>query len=433
MMAQARFWQALMLLLHFLWLGIIWWTGATEATTRVLWLLAITAVSTPVLLWLPDAFWSRVGQLAYRGRLLLLLLLCLLAIFYAGQQRVWPFDEQSNFRTALLLLRDGLPGLLQEYERLEWLGSQHPPLGPLLFGLAAFLLGPTVLATRLVTLFFFMGTAGLLYDLGRRLYGAQTAVVAVCFFFSFPLVWRLGTVAMVEMLLTFFFTLCLWAFVRAWQKEGEEPLPAWGIFAFVAGFLTKYTMLLIVPLLVGLTLAWGKTAWWWRHKKALAGTAVVLLASWWLFSILGGFLQAQVQTLSHYATMVMTNEYGLQLLLETVSNRLPSAIGVYHAPLLLVGGWWLWQRWSAADQLVLIWITAVWLPLFLTLPDHRYFLCTFPALALLLAEGSRRLAPMQPGSPAPFQIRLLVTALLLNGMALWLFVDWFRPALLFLP
>jgi 4-amino-4-deoxy-L-arabinose transferase-like glycosyltransferase len=421
----------LMFLLHALWLLAIWWTGAATAETRLWWLLGITAVFTPILLYLPDPFWDRVRPIAGRGRYLLILLLCLFAFFYATQQRIWPFDEAGNLRAALKLVQEGLPGLVDEYERQDWLGRQHPPLGPLLFGLGAFVLGPYVLSTRLVTIFFLMGTAVLLYDLGQRLYGKETAVLAVGFFFSFPLVWRLGTVAMVEMLLTFFFILCLWAFARAWQADGNG-LPGWGLLAFGAGFLTKYTMLLVLPVLFGLALAWGKTAWWWRHRWVLGGTAFGLLAGWLLLSAWGGFLQVQAQTLLQYATMVVVSEYGRQLLLETLTNRLPSAIGVYHAPLLVAGVCWLWQRRSAADQLVLIWITAVWLSLFLTLPDHRYFLCTFPALALLLAEGSRRLAQAQSGSRANFQIRLLVTAFLLNGTALWLFVDWQRPMLLFL-
>jgi 4-amino-4-deoxy-L-arabinose transferase-like glycosyltransferase len=422
----------LMLALHALWLLGILWTGAAPVESRVWWLLGITAVSTPILLYLPDQTWEQLGRLAYRGRYLLILALCLFAVFYASQQRVWPFDEEGNLRAALRLLQEGLPGLADEYARHDWLGSQHPPLGPLLFGLGAFLFGPFVLATRLMTIFFFMGTAVLLYDLGRRLYGEKTALLAVGFFFSFPLIWRLGTVAMVEMPLTFFFTLCIWAFARAWQSDGEG-LPGWGLLAFVAGFLTKYTMLLVVPVLVGLALAWGKVGWWRRYGQVVGGVVALLLTAWLVISALAGFLQVQVETIAGYVTFLAVNEFGRPLLLETITNRLPSAIGVYHAPLLLVGGWWLWQRRAAADQLVLLWIVAVWLPILATLPDHRYFLSTFPALALLLAEGSRRLDQAQSGSPAAFQIRLLVTALLLNGTALWLFVDWFRAAQLFLP
>jgi 4-amino-4-deoxy-L-arabinose transferase-like glycosyltransferase len=421
----------LMLLLHILWLAATWWIGAAAVETRLLWLLGITAVFTPLLLYLPDQFWLKLYRMAAKGRFICLLLLGLLTIFYATQQQIWPFDEVGNLRAALSLVNDGLPGLVDEYERHGWLGRQHPPLGPLLFGLGAFLFGPYLLATRIITLFFLLGTAVLLYDLGQRLYGDKTAVLATIFFFSFPLAWRLGTVAMVEMPLTFFFTLCLWTFVRVWQTD-NEGLPVWGLFAFVAGFLTKYTMLLTVPVLVGLALVWGKTTWWLRHGKIIGVTVAFLFGSWLLISAVGGFLQVQAQTLFAYVTMVTTNEYGRQLLLETITNRLPSAIGVYHAPLLLAGAWWLWQRRTPADQLVLIWITTVWLTLFLTLPDHRYFLCTFPALALLLAEGSQRLAPEQPDSSVVFQTRLLVTALLLNATALWLFVDWQRPALLFL-
>jgi hypothetical protein len=122
--------------------------------------------------------------------------------------------------------------------------------------------------------------------------------------------------------------------------------------------------------------------------------------------------------------LVLTNEYGRQLLFETVTNRLPSALGLYNIPLIMLGSLLLLWRHSRADVVVLLWLTAVWLPLLLTLPDHRYFMSSFPAIALLMAAGFV-LVPKAVD-------RALLLALLYGASSLYLFVDWTRAAQIFL-
>ena len=69
------------------------------------------------------------------------------------------------------------------------------------------------------------------------------------------------------------------------------------------------------------------------------------------------------------------------------SLRLPSALGVYHLPLLAAGVWGAWRRRQQAEWFLLAWVAVIWLPLLVTLPDHRYFLMTFPVLAVLAANA----------------------------------------------
>jgi hypothetical protein len=59
----------------------------------------------------------------------------------------------------------------------------------------------------------------------------------------------------------------------------------------------------------------------------------------------------------------------------------------------------------------------------LTLPDHRYFLPSFPAVALMAALGLQQV----PKGTA----RGLLLALLLAASTLYLYVDWVRAAELF--
>ena len=92
--------------------------------------------------------------------------------------------------------------------------------------------------------------------------------------------------------------------------------------------------------------------------------------------------------------------------------------------LLVVGGVALLRDKGRSDLFVLFWIAAVFLPLLLTLPDPRYFMPAFPALALVMARG------LESVDEATEQV--IALALLHCGGALYLFVDWQRTAFLFL-
>lgn len=98
----------------------------------------------------------------------------------------------------------------------------------------------------------------------------------------------------------------------------------------------------------------------------------------------------------------------------TLLLGLPSGLGIYTLPMLLLGAWQLLQRRSQAD----LWILAVFVPLILTLPGPRYFLPAFPTLALMMACGLGRVEEAAE--------RIMIAALLYCGGALYLFVDWYR-------
>jgi hypothetical protein len=110
--------------------------------------------------------------------------------------------------------------------------------------------------------------------------------------------------------------------------------------------------------------------------------------------------------------------------LESLFTRIPSSLGVYHAPLILFGLLYLLKRRKSVDLMLLLWIGAVSLSLFLTLPDHRYFLPVFPAIAIAIAHMLFRF-PDYAG-------RATLLSLLLGLSSLYLFANWFRESHLFL-
>jgi 4-amino-4-deoxy-L-arabinose transferase-like glycosyltransferase len=193
--------------------------------------------------------------------------------------------------------------------------------------------------------------------------------------------------------------------------------------AIGAGLLSKYTMVFVLPLVFGIIVVQGSFRQAIRYFGAMALIGAALLAGWLLLANQIDVLQRQWATIWEYAGLVLTNEYGRRVLFETITNRLPSALGVYNLPLIALGGLVLINRRRAVDWVILFWIVSVWLPLFLTLPDHRYFLPSFPAVALLAALGLQQIPQATP--------RGLLLSLLFAISALYLYVDWVRAAELF--
>ena len=142
------------------------------------------------------------------------------------------------------------------------------------------------------------------------------------------------------------------------------------------------------------------------------------LATWLVFTRHHGILATQSKRLAFYAGIVTTGSGGIRWMLEAVLVRLSSNLGTYDIPLLFLGGLQLLRRRGQSDLWVLSWISIVFLSLILTLPVPRYFLPTFPALAIAMAQGLRR--PLDPTVTE----RVVLLALLFCGGALFLFVDW---------
>ena len=81
----------------------------------------------------------------------------------------------------------------------------------------------------------------------------------------------------------------------------------------------------------------------------------------------------------------------VQWMLETLLTRLPSAIGVYLAPVLLSGVIAALRRRDRVDAGLLLSVACVAAPVIVTTPDSRYFFKMFPLLAIIGANAVRRM------------------------------------------
>lgn len=331
------------------------------------------------------------------------------------------FDEPNLFPASQVVTEVGLSEFLARYKSIHWLGIQHPPLVPLIDGLAMRVFGIHLIVLRVVSLVFTVGVLLVTYLIGNELYDKEAGLIALVMLPAFPYIFRLGASASNDIPVTFFFALTLWLLLRQFRVPTYWLAVATGI-ALGLGLLTKYTMLLIFPVLLGGILVKCFPACLNRYLVISVAVSLAIFAVWVGVAFQAGVLPVQSGRLIGYAGTVTSSGRGIRLMLEWVVARLPFAIGPYNLPLIFLGGWRLGRQRSQSDLLVLMWIMMVFMILVLTMPDTRYFLPIFPALAIVSARGISAL-----DSPE----RVVGLGWLYGIGSLYLFVDWHRTVFFF--
>ncbi len=414
--------------LQLVWLGASWLTGAVAYSGKIPALVIYTIVVGLVVIVLPEGLDLRNTRLGARfavGPWLALLVLCLLVLtvglIYAQSQRPWA-AERRGFTAAEFIVKNGLIPFLESYTDFRWLGPQHPPLIVLLYAVAMHLFGVEMLVMRLTGLVLSIGLLLVTYLLGCELYSRRVGLLAAFLVPTFPLFFRLGPAAMTDIPVTFFFVLSLLLVARL-RSNPTYPLAVAAGLAVGLGLLSKYTMVLIYPVL----LAWFVASKRLRHLKrylvVMILTSLALFSLWIVFAFFGGILGAQTDTLVPYLGIVVLTEWGKRFLAESLLTRLPSALGVYNIPLIILGAVQILRHRVRSDLYVVLWIAVVFISLTATLPAHRYYMLAFPAIALLMVRGLARV-------PAATNQAVLLAWLHCLG-ALYLFADWERVSHLF--
>ncbi|OGO29446.1 MAG: hypothetical protein A2Z16_03330 [Chloroflexi bacterium RBG_16_54_18] len=440
-----------MILLQAAWLAGIKLTRATQRADKLMRVVfyelllslffLLTSIFAPEIAFARFAVpagWRLTAQL---GLGLLLIFTFFAAIIYSRIQRIWRFDEQGNLEAAQQFASEGWRRTFLHYTELPWLGYQHPPLIPVLGGIIFRFFGFRVLLFRLLSVGFMLGVLLVTYLTGVRLYDPFSGFLAVVLCLSFPLFWRLGCAAMLDMPATFWFGFGLFSILQAQNRDGS-----WLWLSILAGLviglglLTRYTLALIYPLLLVLVLLEQVS---WMSSMLAVLVSFLVFSAWLIPAYRKKILHAQFRRLREFSGLksgyrnpaagvlsepvfnlpVLAHSWRWRLRLESLFSRLPSAIGTYNLPIILVGLTTVLQQMITADKFVLTWISVPFILLLILLPDHRYFLPVFPALALLMAHGLVESA---------FSIPPVTGLALLFCLGnLYLFVDWERRRYLF--
>lgn len=428
---QTRNLLAAMVLLQVLWLLFREWpSGSVPYWGQLPFFLAYTVVVGVAVGCMPAGWVSRIRQIKehlVQNEKLLVLTLCVVVlvagVVYADDLRAQG-DEANSFEASRIVAVEGVASFFTSYARIPWLGFQHPPLVALLYGFAMRVLGVDLFVMRFVALVSGLAVVLTTYFLGRELYDRHTGLLAAFLLLSFPLFLRVGTLANNDMLVTFCFSLALLLTLYLLRTPKYWLSVAVGI-VIGAGLLSKYTMVLIYLMLLSCFAVNDRFRRVKTHLGIVGLVSVGVLAIWLAYADHIGVLATHGHQLAAYAGLGTTadGELGIvmhwrtQFRLITLLKRLPYSLGIYNIPMLFLGGLCLLRRRSWSDLFVLLWVAAVFLPIILTLPDKRYFVSAFPAVAIAIAQELQCVPEVKE--------RAVILALLYCGEALYLSVLYY--------
>lgn len=442
---------------HLVWLAGIWITGASEDLPKLLIAAGLSFLAYLAINLSRHAIFEKIGnginwlannQTAFLR--LLAVVVLILGVVYASQQRVWPFDEEQNYAASRLIAEQGLDVFFARYAQNNYLANRHPPLIFIVNGLVMSVFGSSLMTMRVVTLLFGIGTLVASYFLASSLYGKKIAVLTVLTLLTYPLIIRESTAGLLDVQATLFFVLTLYVA----RKLAEKPSWKYGVVLGISlglGLLTKYMVMFIIPVLFLLFLF---------HKNvrtlvfpgilSLSVAGALFLVWTWYGSQIGvrvptvaGFSPSDLFASKQVANpgplesgpviedfdispgSFLTSEWGRGFLLNSMITRLPSALGAFNLPLILLGSFVVLRQKSASDLFLLMWIGVVSILLILTLPDHRYFMVVFPAVAMIGARWMETQSEVDLG-----RVTLLLFACQIGS--LYIFVDWKRATELFM-
>lgn len=337
-------------------------------------------------------------------------------------------DEHSLLSAVQILIDNGIDYFFNIYVDIEWLGDRHPPLQALCIGFfAKFFDADLQLTSRILTSLLGLGTAGCTFLIAKLLFDTKTGLMAIILLYGIRLFFLHNIISGNDVFMTFFFTLTIlisMVLIKSFPNKLELKTIllafAAGIFLSL-GILVKYTMLLILPLLLALfffplefTTLREKFSFKIRHQYKTRAVYFFLVMffflpftlSWLWFLFQSGYFQEQaVKFMNHAGASIEFNDGNLQivenhfldtfrlsLIKKSFFVLLPSGIGAYNLPLiglsllyLVKGEHSKKEKWS--NRFILFWIGIVFISLILTLPVAKYFMPAFPPLAILMARG----------------------------------------------
>jgi 4-amino-4-deoxy-L-arabinose transferase-like glycosyltransferase len=415
--------------LQTLWLLSIWLTGTVDSVDKLFPLLLYTLCIGFILYFTPENWLKSIPwQVNNKGEKQLTLLaiaIVLVGVIYSIYQKFQALvAEGSVYNASLVIARKGIAYFFKHYEDMPWLGIQHPPLVPILNGIAMQIAGEGIIVVRLLSLLFGLATAFVVYALGKELRDTTTGLLAAISFTLFPYFFRLSAAASNDIQVTFFSSLTLLMTFRLLRSPTSSTVLIGG-FSLAAGLLAKYTLLLLYPVLFFLYFFDSRFKSVRRPFTLLLLVSGTIFSAWLACGYAIGIYDLQITTLSKFAGAQTSTPWAKWMFLEFITTRLPSALGLYNIPFILLGLVYLGRALKDfTNRFIFIWISIFFVAFSLTLPDARYCMPAFPALAILMADSLVLIR----------QYRSNIIWLLIANCAstLYLFVDWHRSSHLFI-
>jgi 4-amino-4-deoxy-L-arabinose transferase-like glycosyltransferase len=296
------------------------------------------------------------------------------------------WDEVVHLNDGVLLLRG-------EYEQINYF---YPPLFNGVAMVFFKVLGVSVLSGRLVSVTFSLLSLWLVFEFTYRMYDAKTALSASILLGLFPGYFWLSRVAMIEIMLVFFFTASMLFFFSWIRKPQNKTLVLSGL-ALGFGFLTKYQMLIaaIIMIVAVLLLARDRLKMRLSRFTLLILIAVAVVTPWIIISYnsyASGMLNNWTYALEigNPAKSVYSERFPLPIfyfieMTWPYSEVHPISLLIYSVSLIGLG-LYAWRK-KPEDKLLFSWFIVVFV-FFTLIPNKhwRYVLPLFPILAISAAS-----------------------------------------------
>jgi 4-amino-4-deoxy-L-arabinose transferase-like glycosyltransferase len=321
-----------------------------------------------------------------KWRIAFLILAVIYFVFLVLNLTNQPFnwDEVTHLTGAMELKS----GLYSNFVR----DSFYPPLYSSFTVVSFDLFGASLFSARLVSAVFSILCIWVVFELASSMYNGKIALVSAALLAVMPGYFWLSRLALLEVMLVFFFTLSLLFFYR-WLNNRKNWMLFLSGLALGFGFLTKYQVIAAVPVMIVsiVVLCWGQL------KRVLSRFILLIVAA---LAVIIPWIVISYRVLSSYFFSEWV--YALQMGnpgRSLYSIRFPIPIfyfvemtwpynDVHPVSLLLyiVGlaglGLFVWRR-KKEDKFVFVWFISVFV--FFTLISNRewrYVLTLFPALAI---------------------------------------------------
>jgi 4-amino-4-deoxy-L-arabinose transferase-like glycosyltransferase len=308
-----------------------------------------------------------------------------LLIVTALAMRPWN-DEVSNVEQAVFLTTHGLREWIRNYRAINaWMGPHHPPLLALMYGGFYALVGPHLLAGRLLNIGFSLTALAAAARLVRRVTDAPTAALASLCWVFYPLWLYNGAAAIMEGPFLLIFLLTADAVAVFLQTPSTRRALAVGGWLALA-LLCRYNVALLAPGVALLLLSpehravLKKPGTWW-----LLGLPALLFAPFLVVAAKTGLLMTQAGKMKGMALLL--NPGGMFYLKETLLPLWPLHAGAHVIAIAALSLLALWKG-AGRNPTLLALGGGYLLFVLILLPNPRYLL---PAVPFLSAGAARAL------------------------------------------